>query len=311
MTAPTPKAATLTDNFTALNPAVWTLYNGTVGGGTFSLVPVSTGSRGLTSVAAYDLTESHVLMQLVQPVSIGTVGIWTALQLSPVSTFPPGNNESILWENNQLSFYEHVSGAGPSTTIPYDPVEHQWLRIREHAGTVYWETSPGGVDWTIQQSATPVLNVTSLYLCITASKYTTDPPSQPAIWANFNLTPGAPVVPVAPPSPQAFATTKDTPCTIQALRVWMNHWDNELPGVETDVIMTTDASGIYLNYPSDITPIHSPTLPIGGLSVSLPTPCTLQRLRVGMQRWDAFRPGVESFAQVTSTDSAITVTWPQ
>lgn len=32
--------------------------------------------------------------------------------------------------------------------VPYDPVEHRFVRLREHAGTVYFEASPDGMRYT-------------------------------------------------------------------------------------------------------------------------------------------------------------------
>jgi hypothetical protein len=45
---------------------------------------------------------------------------------------------------------------GASVDLPYSPIDHLWLRIRESAGTVYWETSGDGWDWTVRRTlATP------------------------------------------------------------------------------------------------------------------------------------------------------------
>ncbi|MEV6309987.1 hypothetical protein AB0M10_15480 [Streptomyces sp. NPDC051840] len=43
-----------------------------------------------------------------------------------------------------------------AVTLPYDAAAHRWWRLRESAGTVYWETSPNAVTWTVRRSmATP------------------------------------------------------------------------------------------------------------------------------------------------------------
>ncbi|WP_307126320.1 hypothetical protein [Streptomyces sp. B1I3] len=45
---------------------------------------------------------------------------------------------------------------GASVDLPYSAIDHLWLRIRETAGTVYWETSGDGWDWTVRRTlATP------------------------------------------------------------------------------------------------------------------------------------------------------------
>jgi hypothetical protein len=38
------------------------------------------------------------------------------------------------------------------TTIPYDRIAHRWWRLREHNGTLYWDTSPNNIDWTTRRT---------------------------------------------------------------------------------------------------------------------------------------------------------------
>jgi hypothetical protein len=45
--------------------------------------------------------------------------------------------------------------------VTYDPVAHGWLRLRESAGTFYWETSPDGTSWTTRASV-PTTTLTTL-----------------------------------------------------------------------------------------------------------------------------------------------------
>ncbi|MEV0472799.1 LamG-like jellyroll fold domain-containing protein [Streptomyces prunicolor] len=45
---------------------------------------------------------------------------------------------------------------GAATVLDYSPIDHAWLRLREASGTLYWETSGDGFDWTVRRSlATP------------------------------------------------------------------------------------------------------------------------------------------------------------
>ena len=44
------------------------------------------------------------------------------------------------------------------TSVPYDPVEHRFLAIREEGGTTRWQTSPDGLTWNdLHSRPTPVL----------------------------------------------------------------------------------------------------------------------------------------------------------
>lgn len=63
----------------------------------------------------------------------------------------------LRWYFNALSrdlrAVSDVGGSdGAAVILPYDPIEHAWLRIRETAGTVVWETSSDGWDWVIRRS---------------------------------------------------------------------------------------------------------------------------------------------------------------
>src|SRR5690606_37331628 len=47
--------------------------------------------------------------------------------------------------------------------LPYDPVAHLWLRLREDGTNVYWDTSPDGSTWTNRRTlATPAWVTTSI-----------------------------------------------------------------------------------------------------------------------------------------------------
>ncbi|MET7914467.1 LamG-like jellyroll fold domain-containing protein [Streptomyces avermitilis] len=45
---------------------------------------------------------------------------------------------------------------GASVNLTYSAIDHAWLRVRESGGTVTWETSGNGFDWTVRRTlATP------------------------------------------------------------------------------------------------------------------------------------------------------------
>ncbi|MEU9946932.1 hypothetical protein [Streptomyces sp. NPDC047939] len=61
---------------------------------------------------------------------------------------------------------------GASVDFPYSHIDDLWLRIRETSGTVYWETSGDGWDWTILRTlATPAwVTSQSLIMSLTTSR---------------------------------------------------------------------------------------------------------------------------------------------
>lgn len=57
----------------------------------------------------------------------------------------------VISAQSQTSFSD-----GTPTNLTYSAIDHAWLRVRESSGTVYWETSSDGWDWTVRRSlATP------------------------------------------------------------------------------------------------------------------------------------------------------------
>ncbi|MGJ3559643.1 hypothetical protein ACR6C2_16860 [Streptomyces sp. INA 01156] len=53
--------------------------------------------------------------------------------------------------NNQVNYWDSTASA---TELTYNATDHAWLRFREEGETLYWETSPNGVDWTVRRSLT-------------------------------------------------------------------------------------------------------------------------------------------------------------
>ena len=75
-------------------------------------------------------------------------------------------------------------------TTPYLPAEHRWLRIRDDAGTLVWESSPDGQTWNIEGQQTPnpiTMDVMRIELISDATD-TTAMPGQ-AIFDNVNVSP--------------------------------------------------------------------------------------------------------------------------
>ncbi|MEW2567627.1 LamG-like jellyroll fold domain-containing protein [Streptomyces sp. NPDC047070] len=48
---------------------------------------------------------------------------------------------------NQTSFFD-----GTAVAVAYNPRDYAWLRVRESAGTIYWESSGDGFGWTVRRT---------------------------------------------------------------------------------------------------------------------------------------------------------------
>ncbi|MFD8404671.1 LamG-like jellyroll fold domain-containing protein [Streptomyces anulatus] len=106
-----------------------------------------------TSLRQWTLTGSQVTVKLVAvPAAGGSSSAYTSLSLVSATA-----GTRLRWYVNavtrDLRAVSDVGGSdGSAVILPYDPIEHAWLRIRETAGTVYWETSSDGWDWVIRRS---------------------------------------------------------------------------------------------------------------------------------------------------------------
>lgn len=179
------KTETLNDNFATASASKWGGYGGgtTVSSGCLSIAPTSS-YLGIYSAVQYDLTSSYVMVQLVQPPNIGNGSTSAAMNIQ-VSA---GNLEEISWENGQLVFREKVSNTNSDVSVAYDPVAHAWLRIRESAGTIYWDTSPDSLTWTNRRSkACGIGAVTSVTINLYSGYWGTEPSPGTALYDNFNL----------------------------------------------------------------------------------------------------------------------------
>lgn len=132
---PGPAFSTLIDNFdTGATPdAKWTI-TGTVVQSNGDMVITGDGASELDSAAGYNLTGSSVFFQ-ARAVSTDAFMIIN------------GTSSSLgfHWTSStQVDVYATSADVGiPRTHTPGD-----WYRVRESGGTIFWDFSPNGVDWT-------------------------------------------------------------------------------------------------------------------------------------------------------------------
>ena len=173
----TPPVSTLVDSFggTQIEPAKWTVtaINGTAteSGGTLNLAPNSRNGNVHISVdsnAKYALTGSSATVQVPQVVNM-RCNVNNRFFLKQ-----DGANSLGFWaECGNLYAFTFVNGVESLVaTLTYSPTAHQWWRVRESGGVVYWETSPDKAAWTTAVTAL----VASLFpidsLTVTIDSYT-------------------------------------------------------------------------------------------------------------------------------------------
>jgi len=116
---------------------------------TFS--PNSTAYASYVSSKSFELTNSSIVLEVpsVQGPAIHAEA-WMVL-------VGPQNNEIRMdAELGVLNFYVTVAGSQQQIgSTLHSPLMHRWWRIRETSNTVFWETSPDGKAWTIQEQLSP------------------------------------------------------------------------------------------------------------------------------------------------------------
>lgn len=166
----------LADDFDgAVDTARWTnRYGGAaLVGGRLRMPMVAGGTSGFQSAREWKLPNSSVCARLTTAPAAGG----SSAALSHFILDSTTNGTRIGFQLNVatqslrcVSFVGFVDGA--SVDVPYSHIDHLWLRIRETSGTVYWETSGDGWDWTILRTlATPAWVVSqSLIVSLTNNR---------------------------------------------------------------------------------------------------------------------------------------------
>jgi hypothetical protein len=178
-------------------------------------IPCEVGSwaaLGAVNAAPGDLWtihESSLSLELVTLPTGGGAGV--AYLLIGAMSGTAGTYLAVLCDvvGGYLALTSRVGYADPGAVyLAYDPVAHRWLRIRDTAGSVHWETSPDGVTWTIRRTLTPSPGWVSGAVQVLIESSRDGGANDAALIDNFNITPvsvltGQPplVAPITGPPP--------------------------------------------------------------------------------------------------------------
>jgi hypothetical protein len=180
----------LVDDFSGpLDTSVWNVSPGaTISGGQLVLACTSSYS-GIGSIASYDMTGSHVAVQLVSVPIDTNGGTETAL------SFKADDSNLLMIDKRGANLLcdARVGGVDTTATVAWDPAAMAWWRLREDSGTVYFETAPDGSTWTTQLSvATPTFATDGTAgPQVNCGYFGTEPSPGSAVLEGFNLYPGA------------------------------------------------------------------------------------------------------------------------
>lgn len=212
------KFESLVDNFNSKNTAIW---SGWTGGTSVSegvlVMPLSSGGSSIytttgdinTGSHIYDLTDSYVVIHLVQPPNTDDSTPSCRVEVKANYSTLDGSNLSALrveyvagvWRFRQI---DQSGNPGAVTTASYAS-SGPWIRIRVSNGMAYWDTSLNGVGWAVaheEQLAGEGFFASSV--TISADPGVSADPGT-AIWDQFNSVP-RPI--------QAFLSVSAVPSTV-------------------------------------------------------------------------------------------------
>ena len=145
----------LQDQFddSAVGPLWPQSYGDPVEAGGRGRVPCATGYAALRSASSYTLAWSQVSARVIPPAAGGaTTAACSLLVLTSVG----GTDAGFVIDAAQsaMGLYQRVGYAEAGAVfLSYDAAAHAWLRLREDAGSLFWETSPDGRTWTVRRTA--------------------------------------------------------------------------------------------------------------------------------------------------------------
>lgn len=164
----------LVDNFRApeLDTAKWDAINsvgnfGFQAGGryTFIVAAGATGDASIISDVAYDLTGSHVHINLIEA-GVQEAGLETYPIILTQDAANIDDSILIVVSNGLVGIYQFVGGVPNGMAFPaYNAVSMQWWRVRELAGTLFIESAPDVQGpWTTQASGAPLIAINALFM---------------------------------------------------------------------------------------------------------------------------------------------------
>lgn len=106
------------------------------------------------SGSVYHLAGSHALARIYPPSGGASDGAYCSLL---VTSSTAGTDAGFLIDSGAgvIGVYLRVGFSDGGALFPsYSATDHAWLRLRETAGTLYWEASPNGASWTQLRSET-------------------------------------------------------------------------------------------------------------------------------------------------------------
>lgn len=184
--------STLVDSFsggsTTPDPTLWTTTGTAVVDTTNHRLSMTGAGGTISSLVNYDLTGGAVSVGPANVTSVSaTSAIWTPIQLTNSAGIALYIQVNAL--TGVATAYKAISTSVGSTRTH---TNGDWYRIRESAGTVYWDVSTTGTGWT-NWTSTPTTSITQLAFTV---GHTATGGAASLSWNvdNVNVTPPGPAI---------------------------------------------------------------------------------------------------------------------
>lgn len=174
-----------------LNAGRWSGAFGTVtaSGGAMNLV-VNTGASNYAGIdsTTNDLTDSYCSVRLVNAgnQALASIEVYIIQLLT-------GSTSKLTWYMNAgtLKCLKVVSSVQlqVGSSLAYNATLHQYFRIREKNGFIYYDYSADGITWTNQASVATPITITALFYEPSAGTFATEASGTTVIIDNINLIP--------------------------------------------------------------------------------------------------------------------------
>lgn len=183
---------TFKDEFDTIDSSVWTTTQ--AGGATVALANeavtvtfpaacTASTDGDLTSIWQYDLTGAAASIKVMAvPSSLTAADAELRLEID--------GTDYLRWVYESGTLYAQYEVAGSRTTlfsVTYSATTHLYWRIRESAGTTYWDTSADGTTWANQASIADPIVVNSLYAVIAGTCHQIEVNPGTFIFDDFNI----------------------------------------------------------------------------------------------------------------------------
>lgn len=189
------KTSNLKDNFSSINTTKW----GFAGNATdFTQMSVVGNQLQISSLLnfpnyydvisneIYDITSDGVYVQVIDRGNQALAGFEMIMYVLDGTNAT--NKVYFTMNSSNLAARKVVAGVNSDVkTIPYDTLKHRWLRIREQGGSIFWDVSPDGINWSNHTTLANFFSPSTVKVALEAGDFNSNEAATTGIFSNFNI----------------------------------------------------------------------------------------------------------------------------